>query len=39
MQEQYILEMIEISKAFPGVQALNHAGIKVQKGFSTCVDG
>ncbi len=32
MQEQYILEMVDISKAFPGVQALNHAGIKVQKG-------
>ncbi|MDD2534269.1 MAG: sugar ABC transporter ATP-binding protein [Eubacteriales bacterium] len=32
MEEQYILEMVDISKSFPGVQALKGAGIKVRKG-------
>jgi len=32
MEEQYILEMIDIQKRFPGVQALKNAGIKVRKG-------
>ena len=32
MEEQYILEMVDISKSFPGVQALKSAGIKVRKG-------
>jgi inositol transport system ATP-binding protein len=32
MQEQYILEMVDICKGFPGVQALNHAGIQVKAG-------
>jgi len=32
MQDQYILEMVDISKSFPGVKALDQAGIKVRKG-------
>ncbi len=32
MQEQYILQMVDISKSFPGVQALNRAGINITKG-------
>jgi len=32
MQDQYILEMVDISKSFPGVKALDKAGIKVRKG-------
>ncbi len=32
MQEQYILEMVDISKSFPGVKALDRAGLKVRKG-------
>lgn len=32
MQEQYVLEMENISKRFPGVQALNNASFRVKKG-------
>lgn len=32
MQEQYALEMERISKAFPGVRALNEVSLKVRKG-------
>ncbi len=32
MQEQYILEMVDICKRFPGVQALKNAGIQVRQG-------
>lgn len=31
-EEQYILEMIDISKAFPGVQALDKASLRVRPG-------
>lgn len=32
MDTSYLLEMKDISKSFPGVKALDHAGIRVKKG-------
>ena len=32
MRGDYILEMIDIDKAFPGVQALNHAQLRLERG-------
>ena len=32
MSEQYLLEMIDIEKQFPGVKALDHAQLKLRAG-------
>ena len=32
MKHEYLLEMIDISKSFPGVKALDHANLKVRPG-------
>ena len=32
MDNEYVLEMLEVSKGFPGVQALDHVTLRVKKG-------
>lgn len=36
---EYILEMKDISKTFPGVKALDHVQLQVRPGEVPCVDG
>ncbi len=39
MQEDYILEMQDITKEFPGVKALDHVNFKVKRGEIHCLVG
>ncbi|SUB15924.1 Galactose/methyl galactoside import ATP-binding protein MglA [Pantoea agglomerans] len=38
-QREYLLEMTDVSKSFPGVKALDNVNLKVRASLCSCING